>query len=233
MQKSSQLCPCLQAVLTICYLHGQGEDEAASVKTAIHAAACSEGHWLLVHNADTCPLLLAELPAILDSLPARHNWKLFVSLCGDCDAIPMELLQSASKLVLDSPIVSVLLISLTPAVSKNVFRSQSLRSNVLHSLSSVAGELVCSSSRQEWLPLLHNLAMLHATVQLRQRAYGQAWSTDYHWSHTQLLDVLHYCQKEFRSLEVTMPGLSGVKPVSWTGMRHMISEVRCVIHGLD
>ena len=37
-----------------------------------------------------------------------------------------------------------------------------------------------------------------------------------------------FMSKEFKYSETTAPGLSGVKPISWSGMRHMIVEVGCI-----
>ena len=65
--------------------------------------------------------------------------------------------------------------------------SQSIRASVLHSLTEVAGDIVSCSSRPEWLPLLHHVAMLHATVRLRRSTYPQAWAKEYPWKHTQLM----------------------------------------------
>lgn len=39
-------------------------------------------------------------------------------------------------------------------------------------------------------------------------------------------DTLRYLAREFRYAETSAPGLSGVKPISWSGIRHMIVEVR-------
>lgn len=64
---------------------------------------------------------------------------------------------------------------------------QSVRTSVLHSLSSMTGEVVGCSSRPEWLPLLHNVALLHATIRLRGHAYSHAWAHSYHWNHTHLM----------------------------------------------
>jgi len=51
----------------------------------------------------------------------------------------------------------------------------------------MAGDIVTCSSRPEWLPLLHNIAMLHATVRPRKEAYPQAWAKEYSWRHTHLM----------------------------------------------
>ena len=38
-------------------------------------------------------------------------------------------------------------------------------------------------------------------------------------------DMLHYLRKEFKSSEVIPAGTSGVRPISWYGLRYMITEV--------
>ena len=106
------------------------------------------------------------------------------------------------------------------------------------------------SSRPEWLPLLHHVAMLHATVRLRRSTYPQAWAKEYPWKRTQLMvssvqshnvmqcytmlhkwcrllsqDTLQNMMRELQSTEVVQPGIGGVKPIAWSGIRHMISEV--------
>ena len=129
--------------------------------------ASSKGHWLLLHHVHNCPNLVAQLPSLLHKLPPRQNWKLWLSTFGDSSSIPMTPLRSAYKVVLDSPL--------------------SVRSSVLHSLSSTAGELINSSARQEWLPLLHNMAMLHASVRMRKHAYKFSWAREYQWTQSHLM----------------------------------------------
>ena len=117
----------------------------------------------------------------------------------------------------------------------------------------MAGDIVSCSSRPEWLPLLHHVAMLHATVRLRRSTYPQAWAKEYPWKHTQLMvcfvqshvvmqcytmlhkwchllpqDTLHCMMRELQSTEVVQPGIGGVKPIAWSGIRHMISEVSLI-----
>ena len=43
--------------------------------------------------------------------------------------------------------------------------------------------------------------------------------------HSISQDTLHYMMRELQSTEVMQPGIGGVKPISWSGIRHMISEV--------
>ena len=79
-------------------------------------SASSQGHWLLLHNIHTCPQLLSQLPSLLHELPQckREGWKLWLSVCvGEEESyihpylLPLPLLQSACKVVLDPPKVKL------------------------------------------------------------------------------------------------------------------------------
>ncbi len=155
----------MQVTMSVCHLHGSIGDFDSALLAMQQAS--STGQWLLLHHAQSCPKLMVQLPSILHNLPSRQDWKLWLSAHEDSTTIPMTLLKSVCRVVLESPL--------------------SVRASVLHSLSSTAGELITSSSRQEWLPLLHNVALLHATVRLRQEAYQFAWTEDYHWNHSHLM----------------------------------------------
>ena len=159
-------CSILQVSLTVCYLHGSEDKDYHSALKALQEAS-SSGHWLLLHHAHTCPRLIKELPSLLSNLPPREQWRVWLSVHAHSTTLTMTLLKFCSKVVLESPLT--------------------LRASVLHSLSSTAGELVTSTSRQEWLPLLHNVAMLHATLRLRRQAYRHAWIEDYQWTQSHLM----------------------------------------------
>ena len=147
-------------------LHGTGVEEIAEAKAAVRGASTNRS-WVLLHNIHTSSQLLAELPALLESLPPMENWRLWLSSHGDCDHLPVRLKHSALKVVLDSPM--------------------SLRGNVLHSLSCTAGELISASTRPEWLPVLHSMIMLHATLRLRKEAFEFAWAENYQWTNAHLM----------------------------------------------
>lgn len=153
----------------VCHLQGSPEDHHSAVLAMQQAS--SNGQWLLIHHAHSCPKLLAQLPSLMQDLPPRHTWKLWLSAHGETTFIPMTLLKTTTRVVLESPFT--------------------LKASVLHSLRSTAGELVTSSSRQEWLPLLHNMVLLHATVRLRRQAYQFAWTKDYQWTHSNLMVSLY------------------------------------------
>ena len=161
----------LQVPLTVCYLHGSGEEELMCAVEALTEAS-SRGHWVLLHNVQLCPSLLMRLPALLDQLPPRDGWKVWLSVQGDCGVLPPSLLHSADKLVLDPP--------------------RDLYSGVLYCLGCLAGGAVSSSSRPEWLPVLHCISMLHTTVRLRSHMYSHAWVTDFPWTHLHFM-VSHSC----------------------------------------
>ena len=95
--------------LTVHCLHGTGDEELEAVKLCLQEAS-SQGAWLLLHNAHTCPALLAQLPALLESHPPRESWKVWLSASGHAH-IPIPLLQSACKVVLDSPKVGTALLA--------------------------------------------------------------------------------------------------------------------------
>jgi hypothetical protein len=131
---------------------------------------------VLLHNAHLNPDLLSRLPMLLfHQLPPRDKWRVWLSVQGGCTHIPSSLLRWANKIVLDPP--------------------KALNSGVLYCLNSLAGEVVSTSSRVEWLPVLHSLALLHTTVCLRKDIYTHSWTTDFSWSHTHFM-VSWYCQEE-------------------------------------
>ncbi len=64
---------------------------------------------------------------------------------------------------------------------------QAVRASLLHSLSSMGSAVLSTSTRPEWLPLLHNVALFHSTVRVRGEVYDHAWSTKYIWTHAHLM----------------------------------------------
>lgn len=70
--------------------------------------------------------------------------------------------------------------------------SQDPMSHMVHSLYSTTHRgLIKSSSRLEWLPLVHNVIMLHASLCLRQHASSWSYSSHYQWNHTHLMVTQH------------------------------------------
>ena len=158
--------------LEIVFLHGSGLEEAEKAKEAIRQASKNQ-QWVLLCDVHTNCELLVELPIFLETLPPMEDWRLWLSCHGDCNHLPVHLLQSAYKIVLDSPMA--------------------LHGNVLHSLSCTAGDLIAASARPEWLPILHNMIMLHSTLRLRKLAFNFTWSEEYHWTLTHLMVSSNDC----------------------------------------
>ena len=129
--------------------------------------ASKEGYWILLHNVQTCPELLATLPALLNRLPARLKWKVWVSIHGDSTSVPVSLIYMANKVVLDPPL--------------------SLYSSVVYCLNNIPSDILAASSRVEWLPALHCMAMLHATLCLRRHVYSYSLLQEFQWSFSNFL----------------------------------------------
>ena len=75
---------------------------------------------------------------------------------------------------------------------------QSIHASVMHSLTCIPMNVFRSSSRVEWLPLLHSIAMMHASLRLRGQVCPYSWSNGYHWNYNHLMvcvcDVVcHVC----------------------------------------
>jgi len=64
---------------------------------------------------------------------------------------------------------------------------QSIHTSVMHSLTCIPLEVMRSSNRVEWLPLLHSIAMMHASLRLRGQVCPYAWSNGYHWNYNHLM----------------------------------------------
>lgn len=58
---------------------------------------------------------------------------------------------------------------------------------MLHNISTAATVAFNVSSRPEYLPLLHNICMLHTLLRLRRDVYPHAWTKDYVWTQTDLV----------------------------------------------
>lgn len=129
--------------------------------------ASQEGHWILLHNIQSCPSLLSSLPLLLDGFPQRQKWKVWISLQGDTTSVPTSLLYSANKLILDPPL--------------------SLYSCVLYCLNNLPADVLTTSSRVEWLPGLHCMAMLHAILCLRRHIYSYSLMQEFNWSFSNFI----------------------------------------------
>ena len=64
---------------------------------------------------------------------------------------------------------------------------QSIHASVMHSLTCIPMDVFRSSSHVEWLPLLHSIAMMHASLQLRGQVCPYSWSNGYCWNYNHLM----------------------------------------------
>lgn len=100
---------------------------------------------------------------------------------------------------------------------------------MLHSISSAASVAFNVSSRPEYLPLLHNICMLHALLRLRRDMYTHAWTEDYIWTHTNLV----VCVKTGPlSLLLSPPSLLCPPAKSWCGA-HVRRTYACSLPSCD
>ena len=156
----------MQVDLIFYHLHGYCPQEVERAKQAIELAS-SQGKWICLHNCQTSPNLLTQVLSLLEHLPPQDNWRLWLSLHGDCDTLPSPLLRRACKLVLDSP--------------------YAIHSNVIYNLMSMGSDILPASSRPEWLPLLHAMFLFHGTLRLRIHTYKYSWKKIYPWTCTHLM----------------------------------------------
>ena len=70
--------------------------------------------------------------------------------------------------------------------------SQSIHTSVMHSLTCIPLDVMRSSNRVEWLPLLHSIAMMHASLRLRGQVCPYSWSNGYHWNYNHLMVWVMY-----------------------------------------
>ncbi|XP_068697910.1 dynein axonemal heavy chain 8-like [Montipora foliosa] len=183
-----------------------GEERVA--RKMIHRAMV-QGYWVLLHNAHNAPRLLAALDSFMQETKAVDSeFRLWVSVQPHPD-IPSSLLQSAVKIVADSP--------------KNA------KDSLQRSLQWVDSDLLRVSSRQEWPALLHNLCMLHSLVRLRSR-YGLAgWNKTLDLRHVgtaELWQALDLVVREFlENSDVSSLPAGSAKSIQWNGLRYMLTEV--------
>ena len=69
----------------------------------------------------------------------------------------------------------------------HILSLQSINASVMHSLTCIPMDVFRSSSRVEWLPLLHSIAMMHASLRLRGRVCPYSWSNGYRWNYNYLM----------------------------------------------
>lgn len=185
---------------------GIGEERAA--RKTIHKAMV-QGHWVLLHNAHNSPRLLAALDSFMqETKTVDSEFRLWVSVHPHPD-IPSSLLQSAVKVVADSP--------------KNT------KDSLQRSLQWVDSELMRVSMRPEWPALLHNLCMLHSLVRLRTRFGLTGWNKPMDLRNigtAELWQGLDLAVREFQdNADMAWQGAGSTRPIQWNGLRYMLTEV--------
>lgn len=185
---------------------GIGEERAA--RKTIHKAMV-QGHWVLLHNAHNSPRLLAALDSFMqETKTVDSEFRLWVSVQPHPD-IPSSLLQSAVKVVADSP--------------KNT------KDSLQRSLQWVDSELMRVSTRPEWPALLHNLCMLHSLVRLRTRFGLTGWNKPMDLRNigtAELWQGLDLAVREFQdNADMAWQGAGSTRPIQWNGLRYMLTEV--------
>ena len=95
---------------------------------------------------------------------------------------------------------------------------QSIKGSLLLTLHSLGSDTISSSSRLEWLPLLHNAALLFATLRARGTIYQHSWSSSFQPGHAHMLvsEATPTCW------------LVGAHPHSGNG--HTVHVLQCCVH---
>ncbi|XP_048577711.1 dynein axonemal heavy chain 8 isoform X3 [Nematostella vectensis] len=206
-----------QVEIQIVALCNTGSNEERMARKLIHRAM-QQGSWVLLHNAHNSPRLLSALDSLMhDTKTVDSEFRLWVSIIPTGN-IPSTLLQSAVKVVADSP--------------------KSTKDSLQRSMTWVDNELLRISNRPEWPALLHNLCMLHSIVRLRTRFKLAGWNRpeDFKGIGTaELWQSLDLAVREFQDTADMNAGGSS-RSIQWNGLRYMLSEVvygSCVSDDFD
>lgn len=197
-----------QVELHVLALANVGIGEERLARKMIHRAMV-QGHWVLLHNAHNAPRLLAALDSFMQETKTVDNeFRLWVSVQPH-PQIPSSLLQSAIKIVADSP--------------KNA------KDSLQRSLQWVDSDLLRVSARQEWPAVLHNICMLHSLVRLRTRYGLTGWNKGLDLMNVgtaELWQALELVVREFQDNAdaASQPAGTG-KSIQWNGVRYMLTEV--------
>ncbi|XP_071801693.1 uncharacterized protein [Asterias amurensis] len=196
---------CKTLVVPLC---NSEQNEERSTRRAIQTAM-QEGTWVLLQNGHNSSHMLNSLETILQESNNKHqmgesNFRLWISAQMSL-RIPVRLLQFAIKVVVDSPRI--------------------IKDNLLRSMSLVDTELLKLSSRVEWPPLLHNLAMLHATIRLRGRFNRAGWNhpETMDFGYNEINETMQVAATPFKDYSV-LDG-ENLKGISWIGLRYVITEM--------
>ncbi|RDD45872.1 Dynein heavy chain 5, axonemal [Trichoplax sp. H2] len=167
------------------------------------------GQWVMLHNAHYAPHLLNTLNTILsDTKQIDPSFRLWISSKPNT-ILSHQLLQSSIKLVVEPP--------------------KRMRESILSCLNWIEPDTFKTSQRSEWIPLLHNLCLLHSSLRLRTRYKNRGWNAPYdlEWSNSEFWQAIEFFRREFANIGVleSSGGATGVKNITWTGLRTMLSEV--------
>ncbi|XP_041462850.1 dynein heavy chain 8, axonemal-like [Lytechinus variegatus] len=169
--------------------------------------AMQEGTWVMLKSAHNATHLLNSLETLLQENDNKQGgespFRVWIS-AQVSRSIPVRLLQYAVKVVIDTPKI--------------------VKESLLRAVSSFEPEQLKASSRSEWVPLLHNIAMVHAMIRLRGR-YGLAgWNYPdvMDFSHNELTEALNIARMVFSDSPSENESLKGI---SWMGLRYILTEI--------
>ncbi|XP_033113255.1 dynein heavy chain 5, axonemal-like isoform X2 [Anneissia japonica] len=195
-----------QMKTTAIFLTGASQNEDRQVRKVV-ITAMQEGSWVLLQNGQNASNLLKGLESILkehDNSQGEGSFRLWIS-AEMKETIPVRLLQYSFRVVVDSP--------------------QVMRENLIRGISLVDTDMLKTSSRSEWPPLLHNLIMLHGTLRLRARFGRSGWNLPQvmNFKFKEIAEGLSIAKEVFK--DVPHPDGDGLKGVSWIGLRYMLTEI--------
>ncbi|XP_073531710.1 dynein axonemal heavy chain 5-like [Phyllobates terribilis] len=163
--------------------------------------AMSEGGWMLMENIHNSPKLMMSLGEILKSKKnPDKNFRLWLSVQARED-LPTSLLHYTVKTVVDNPM--------------------NIRRGIILSWKFITHEVLATSSRPEWPPLLHNLCFLHGAIRYRT-LYGGGWNypDTMRFGCAELMESMEILKREFKE----DPENAGKIPC-WTALRYLLSEI--------
>lgn len=197
-------------------------------------------HWIILHQFDYTNKYLTNL--LISKCNSSKNEGLWLSIdVNEVTKVP-SILKYCYRIALDEPKVYN-----TQTVTLIITYCIQLPINSLIHFLHICGQddVLSTSPRPEWLPLLHSICMVHIGLLLRQLCCKWSFQCDYKWNHTHLMvyniiyipicivhccvqDALNFVIGEFKSSEIHVPGKtpnSASRSVSWSGIRYMISQV--------
>ncbi|XP_030850579.1 dynein heavy chain 8, axonemal isoform X3 [Strongylocentrotus purpuratus] len=191
---------------TVVNLSNAEHNEERRARKAVQHAM-QEGTWVMLKSAHNATHLLNSLETLLQENDNKQGgespFRVWISAQVSRN-IPVRLLQYGVKVVIDTPKI--------------------VKESLLRAVSSFEPEQLKASSRSEWVPLLHNIAMVHATVRLRGR-YGLAgWNYPdvMDFSHNELSEAFNIARMVFSDSPSENESLKGI---SWMGLRYILTEI--------